>query len=290
MGWAYDISYVYPRSTWVDGVGYWRLVEEYYGAFWRQNIPLQPLGVEDDLTRYPVLVVPCLYLTSAGLNAKLGEFVAQGGTLIVGPASGTKDWDNVYLDALPPDGELKDVFGCELIGPGHVGSFEDELTVTLTPDAPFAGNREFAVTSESADLVGAFDPRRPAEALRPTTARVFGRFSTGQPACTINRYGSGVAIYIGFSPDQHFMRELIGWLAAEQKVTPLMSTPDGVEVTVRKAEYTDVVFIVNHNSSASTVRLDGTYTDLVRDCVLSDLVDIAPHHTLVLEQVGPTRR
>ena len=119
--------------------------------------------------------------------------------------------------------------------------------------------------------------------LRPTMARTFGRFSTGQPACTINRYGSGIAVYLGFSPDEDFMRELIGWLEAEEKVCPLMDTPDGVEVTVRKGEHTEVIFVVNHTSSVTTVRLDRTYKDLVRDCVLPDLVDIAPHHTLVLE-------
>ena len=121
--------------------------------------------------------------------------------------------------------------------------------------------------------------------LRPTTAHVFGRFSTGQPACTINRYGSGTAVYLGFSPDENFMRELIGWLDSEQKVSPLMNTPDGVEVTVRKGEHTEVVFVVNHTSSAATVHLDRTYKDLVRDSVLPDFVEIAPHHTLVLEPV-----
>jgi beta-galactosidase len=290
MGWAYDINFIYPRSTWIDGVGYWRLLEEYYRAFWRENISIQPLGANDDLTRYPVLVVPCLYLTSAAINAKLSEYVEQGGTLIVGPASGTKDWNNVYLDALPPDGELKNVFGCELIGSGHVGSFEDVLKVTMTPDAPFACDREFSIKSESTGVFGAFDPRRPAEALRPTTARVFGHFSTGQPACTINRYGSGIAVYLGFSPDENFMRELIGWLEVEQKVSPVMKTPDGVEVTVRKGEHTEVVFVVNHNSSPTTVRLDTTYKDLVRDCVLPDLVEIAPHHTLVLAEVRSAGR
>jgi len=42
MGWAYDISYIYPRSTWMDGVGYWRLMEEYYLSLIHISEPTRP--------------------------------------------------------------------------------------------------------------------------------------------------------------------------------------------------------------------------------------------------------
>ncbi|MHA2290345.1 MAG: beta-galactosidase, partial [Promethearchaeota archaeon] len=81
LGWAYDINHVYPRSIWIDGIGYWRLMEEYYKAFWEMNIPIQPVGSNDNLSDLSILIVPCLYLTTTKINEMLSTYVKRGGTL-----------------------------------------------------------------------------------------------------------------------------------------------------------------------------------------------------------------
>jgi beta-galactosidase len=284
MGWAYDINYIYPRSVWIDAVGYWRLMEEYYSAFWSKNISIQPVCAEDNLINYKVIVIPCLYLTKPELNKKLIKYVEEGGTLIVGPASGTKDWNNVYLENLPPNKELKDLFGCELIGTGSLGFFGNEMKVILTKDAPFAKGQEFSIKIRSTKEIGFFSPTRPAEILDAKTAQIFGNYSTKEGACTINEFGKGKAIYLGFSPDKKFMQELIDWLKSEHKLNPLMETPKGVEVTRLDSENTQLTFIINHNFVPTTVFLDDKYKDVIHSRIMKGEISIEPQQSLILEK------
>jgi beta-galactosidase len=225
-----------------------------------------------------------LYLTTPAINQKIAEYVAQGGILIVGPASGTKDWHNVFIDELPPLGKLKEVFGCELIGTGSLGYFGVQAQVTMTTDAPFAAGKTFECRMMALDQVGFFNASRPAEILRPTTAQAWGHYANGQVACTSHAYGQGLALYLGFSPDASFMQHLIGWLTAVHSVQPLLATPAGVEVTQRG----EVIFVVNHNFFVVTVELPQPYHDLLHQRELQGNVLLASQHTLVLMPVQPT--
>ncbi len=313
MGWAYDIKYVYPRSVWIDGIGYWRIMEEYYTSFWRQNIPVHPIRIGDGainktspssdildrtvLSKCQVLVAPCLYLTTPEINQTLCDYVQNGGILIVGPASGTKDWNNVYLESLPPGKMLGDLFGCELVGTGGIGIFGDKIKIHLTEDAPFAGGQDFFAQMKATTQRGFFSSTRPSEYLRATTAKVFGRYPTGQAACTINDYGKGKALYLGFSPEASFMQALIAWLTDEKKVCPLFETPAGVEVTVRKGLKTnaeagdaeDLTFILNHTFAPAMLSLDQPYHEIISNQEISGNVTLAPQHTLVLEKIQTTK-
>jgi beta-galactosidase len=284
MGWAYDIHHVYPRSRWLDGVGYWRLMEEFYTAFWGANIPVAPVGIPDDLNAYAVVVVPCLYLTTPEINQKLVDYVEQGGTLIVGPASGAKNWHNAYSETLPPIGQLQALFGCALIGSGSLGYFNVETTVTLSADAPFTPLQTYPCRMRSSDHIGFFSSTRPAEILRPTTAHAFGHYPQGQTACTIQPYGAGQAIYLGFSPDDGFWRALIDWLTTSNKVTPLLAPVAGVEVTQRSGTDHDLLFVLNHLFVPTTISLPATYRDLITQRHLEGEVLLAPQTTLILEQ------
>ena len=285
MGWAYDIQHVYPRSRWLDAVGYWRLMEEYYTAFWDKNIPVEPLGITDNFASYSVLIVPCLSLTNDDINEKLCEYVANGGVLIVGPASGAKDWNNLYLENLPPHGKLKELFGCELVGTGSLGFMSRALDVTLADDAPFAAGQTFSCQTKSSDAIGFFSSARPTELLKPTTAQPLGEFSSGGIACTLNNYGKGQAMYLGFSPDKTFMNALIEWLGIEKHVLSVLDTPEGVEATIRKGEQEELIFVVNHNFVPVNVSLPTTYTDIIHDRVLQGNVLIESQHTLVIKPI-----
>jgi beta-galactosidase len=286
MGWAYDISKVYPRSVWMDGVGYWRLIEEYYKAFWKENIPVDPVNIEDDLLKYQILIVPCLYLTTPELDQKLANYVENGGILIVGPASGTKDWNNVYLENIPLDGKLKDVFGAELIGTGKLEHFGSQLNMKLTEDSPFAKGEEYPCKLQSIDSIGFFSSTRPVEVLKATNAKVFGHYSTGQSACTINKFGKGKAIYLGFSPDDEFLQELIAWLQREMGIDSPLSSPEGVEITKRVGNNIELTFIVNHSFEPKTIFLEEKYLDLVNNTVVQGEVRIMPQHSFVLKNIG----
>ena len=179
---------------------------------------------------------------------------------------------------------MKDLFGCELIGTGSLGFFGKEMNVTLTDNAPFAKGQQFSIKLKSSKEMGFFSSTRPAEILRPITAQVFGYYSSKEGACTINEYGKGKAVYLGFSPDRKFMEEMIDWLKKEQKLKPLMEKTKGVEVTTREGEKGELIFIVNHNFVPTTISLDGKYKDIMQDRILHGEISIAPQHSLILEK------
>jgi len=285
MGWAYDIAHAYPRSTWVDGTSYWRLLEECYTHFWRHNVPVQPLTPEDDLTAFPVVVAPCLYLTNDEIADRLCAYVRQGGTLIVGPDSGTKDWNNVYALDMPPIGKLRQLFGCALVGSGR--SFgHTPVSVRMEADAPFAAAECFA-EPETRGVRGFFSGSRSIEELRPEGAAVLARFeASGVPAATWNRYGRGDAIYLGWWPDARFFDALIDWLAGQRKLFRVLQTPEGVEATLREGNGRQLIFVVNHNFAPATVTLDRPYQDLVTERVVEGSLTVEPQAARILMPVG----
>lgn len=130
---------------------------------------------------------------------------------------------------------------------------------------------------------GFFSSARPAEHLRATTATAFGHYADGHQACTIQGHGAGQAIYLGFSPDVAFWHALIDWLQTSGAVSPLLTTPPGVEVTRRAGPGADVRFVLNHTFAPATVSLPHPYRDLLTGRDLSGEVQIPPQSTLVMQ-------
>jgi beta-galactosidase len=286
MGWAYDIAHVYPRSTWVKGTSYWRLLEDYYTHFWHHNVPVQPLLPSDDLEQFPVIVVPCLYLVNEELTDKLCAYVRQGGTLIVGPESGTKNWDNVYINELPPAGKLEELFGCALIGNG--GRFRLSPTaMQMEAEAPFAAGERYDQADSDGQDGNIFGGRGGAvEELRAKSATVWARYADSDvPAITGNKYGEGQAIYLGWTPPAAFFDALIQWLEASGKAHSVFETPPNVEATVRKNNNTRLIFLVNHNFEPKTITLDKPYRELVADKIISDELILAGQSACILSPV-----
>lgn len=291
MGWAYDINYVYPRSTWIDGVGYWRLMEEFYTHFWSRNIPVEPVDIEDDLSNYALILVPTLYITNPSINQKLCEYVRQGGILIMGPASGTKDWNNVYLADLPPDGSLKDLFGCSLAGEERFSLQPNGATIEMDGAAPFSPGERLEIVTRSTknSKPGFFNSARPREKLSPIGASVIARFSNGEAAGTLNQYGQGIAMYLGFIPGDAFFASLIDWLIQEEKTFSVMKTPSGVEATLRCGAEGSLLFLVNHNFVPTQVELTRSYVDLLSGRVMEGTIKIQGQHSLILQEVETQR-
>jgi beta-galactosidase len=107
-----------------------------------------------------------------------------------------------------------------------------------------------------------------AEVLRPTTARVIGRWERDylkdSPAATEQQFGKGRAVYYGSLFNVDAARYLIKRYAAEIGLTPLLpDAPGQVEVTRRTKGGTDFYFLLNHGDSPATVNVGGGFTDVL---------------------------
>lgn len=187
-----------------------------------------------DLTKYKLVVVPNLYLTTSTVGEALTDYVRQGGHLMVSYFSGIADeCDRVHLGGYP--GPLRDVLGV------HVDEFWP-----LSDDAML----DLAGTSCRATLWAEWIETEGAEAV----ARFASGDLAGQPAITRNEFGAGVAWYLGTRPDPRAMRGLMDLALADAGVAPVLpGLPDGVQAAVRRNATSEYLILLNHGSETVTV-------------------------------------
>jgi beta-galactosidase len=212
-----------------------------------QNIDF--VGPAADLSPYKLVFAPQLILMDRELAGRLHRFVEQGGTLVMSAHSALKNRDNAFTSSTIPIG-LTNLFGLEL------DSFQTYQPLART-------NNALRLEDGSALPVQVF-----AEVLRPTTARVLGRWERDyfkdSPAVTEHQFGRGKALYYGSFFNLEAARYLIGRCARELGLKPLLvSAPEQVEVTRRTKGATDFYFLLNHGGSNANISIGEGFSDLL---------------------------
>jgi beta-galactosidase len=174
-------------------LGYLERMRAWYAAAFRAGLTADFVHPEADLSRYPFVIAPSLYLTTPAAAENLTRYVTRGGTLLVSYFSGIVDGtDTIYPGALP--GGLRDLLGINVeewlpLRPGE--------RVALTWDEASApGAMSWADTwAEHVRLAGAKPVVRYAPA--PATAAA----AAGGPAVTRHEVGAGRAWYVSARTD-----------------------------------------------------------------------------------------
>jgi beta-galactosidase len=226
----------------------------------RHNIDF--IGPNADLSGYKLVFAPQMALMDDELAGRLQRFVVQGGTLVMSAHSAIKNRDNAFTAATIPIG-LTNVFGVEL----------DSFQTYQPPSRP---NNALRFDDGSELPVNVF-----AEELRPTTARVLGRWERDylkdSPAVTEQQFGKGKAIYYGSLFNVDAARYLIKRYANEIGLKPLLTDgPDQVEVTCRTKGGTDFYFVLNHGDSPTTVNVGDGFIDVLTDKPVPASLTLAP--------------
>lgn len=171
---------------------YMDLIRAYYRYFYNENIPVDFVFKQDDLTDYKTVVVPNMYMLHD--DEPFREYVASGGQLIVGPFSGIVDesdgvFENGYMST------LSDVFGIEVFGYNALSK-------------PLGSNLKYHTWIDE---------------IKPTTARIVLK-DDKDILVTVGDYRKGTAIYIAtfFEDMAKVLSELIPIKGIE--------SPKGVEI------------------------------------------------------------
>ena len=224
---------------------YMDAVKDYYTAAFEQNVPVDIISVEDDLSKYKVVIAPLLYMTKTGYDEKIRSYVKDGGTFVTTYFSGIVNEHDLVIPGGYP-GNLRDILG--------IWVEEQDALPENESNRFFYENAEYPAEMlcdimhlEGAESVSLYEED----------------FYRGTPVITKNQLGEGTAWYIGTRSDRRFYRRLLTDIFRETGVQSVMQTPEGVEAAVRENEHRKVIFLMNHTSEEKDILMGDNYTEMI---------------------------
>lgn len=240
----WGISYSAGPSIYLD---YCQEVLHYYKALHNKNIPADMIGVEDDLSKYSLVIAPVLYMVKRNYDEKIRAFVKNGGRFLTTFFSGYVDeHDLVTIGGYP--GKLRDILGIWV---------EEEDALPKEMENSFSYQGKTYPAKMLCDLLHT----EGAQALTSYEKD----FYAGMPVLTKNAFGKGYGYYVATSSDDAFYEDYLSEICAEAGITPIMDTPATVEVTMRSNANGSFVFLLNHGEETYETALPFAGTDLLTD-------------------------
>jgi beta-galactosidase len=262
--WAFQIQPHHPELDYLDHL------KGYYKAFHDANVPVDLLSLDDDYSRYKLLVAPLLFLMTPELSSKLHDYVAQGGHLVLTMRTGVKEWNNSVIPETLP-GSLSDLLGIQIFDYDCLRQFEQSVQWTCSEGGAEQISEAARKWCDIITLSGA-------EAL----ASYELDFYKGTPAITRNGYENGTAYYTGTELGPKVMKALVEQLLEDAGIKGLASTPEGLEITRRRGKDSDYLFVLNHNSDTIVWHIPPGWEVVVGKSLLSANVLTMPAYGTVV--------
>ncbi|MBT2290339.1 beta-galactosidase [Paenibacillus albidus] len=264
--WALDLS-----SGPSVALDYVNEVHKYYDALYQQNIEADMIGVEENLSKYEIVIAPVLYMIKPGFAEKVEAFVKAGGTFITTYFSGiVNENDLVTVGGYP--GELRKVLGI----------WAEEIDALL----PGMSN-EIVMSQEWGGLSGSYPCDTLCDLIHSEGAEVLAQYGSdfyqGMPALTVNTFGKGKAYYVATSPQAGFLREFLANLCAEKNIQPLVTAPEGIESVQRVKDGVSYLFLLNHTPGELSAEIGSAErTDLLTGKTFSGSAAVPGRGVLIL--------
>lgn len=242
---------------------YLDFVHRMYKPFYDLNIPVDIISYDSELTSYQVIAASMVYMMKDGVEDKLREFTAGGGTVVGTTMTGIADENDRCLFGAYP-GPLREVFGLWI-----------EETDALYPEER---NHMFWNDAKTGEQK-LFETGFLCDRIRTDGATVLARyeddFYAGEPCITVNQYGAGSAYYIGTSPEEKLLHLLIRQICEGCEIHPLYDTEGELEVTKRQNTRYETLFVINHGKNQGVINLEvDQFTDVLSDDLVSGVVTV----------------
>ncbi|WP_160036487.1 beta-galactosidase [Paenibacillus sp. An7] len=253
-------------------LNYVEQIHKYYAAFYRQNIQVDMISVDTDLSSYEVVVAPVLYMVKPGFANKLETFTKNGGTFVTTFFSGVVNENDLATVGGYP-GELRDLLGI----------WVEEIDA-LFPDQ----KNKMMIKNTYGKLSGEYECGLLCDLLHTEGAEVIAEygedFYQGMPSLTRNVFGLGEAYYVASDPETSFLDGLVDKIRADKGIGQTLVTPDGVEVSRRVKDGISYLFVLNFNKEACSYDLgDVQVEDLLTGTDHQGTIQIEGHGVQILQ-------
>jgi len=243
--------------------------------FWKRGINFDVIDMDQDFSRYKILVAPMLYMVRPGVGERIEAYVKNGGVFISTYLSGWADENDLcFLGGFP--GPLRKVLG--------IWSEEiDTLPAGETKVLRFTPGNLLGLSGDYAahlfcDLIHTEGAA--------TLATYTDDFYEGRPALTVNAFGQGKAYYLAARTEHRLLDDLYGKLATDLRLTPALATPlpAGVSAQRRSGNGQEFLFVMNFNAQPQTVTVpsDAVYTDALTGLAVRGSLNLAGFDAVVL--------
>jgi beta-galactosidase len=242
----------------------------WHEALATQNIPVDIVHPNMDLSAYKVLIAPLLYQLTEAQAEALRTFVQNGGTLVMSYFSGIVDLqEHIWLGGYPA--LLRDVLGITV---------EEWQPLPPGESVNLLDMQQRQITGEHwVDLLHV----NGADVL----AHYVGGFIDGRPAITRHGFGSGQAYYFGTRPTQDALDTLLREICASNDIVPLVQASVGVEASLRTDGKARYLFIINHTDQVAEVDLQGKQgRDQLSGVSISNALTLEPYGVRILALEG----
>ena len=258
----------YTSGPTVD-LKYVEQIHRYYRYFYEQNIAVDLVPVDADLSKYKLVAAPVLYMIKEGVQERLTDFVMQGGALLTTYMSGIVDQsDNVHLGGYP--GPLREL----------AGIWVEEIDAL----APEQSNGVSLVNEDltgTSNLVSDLIHLENAEALAHYTSN----FYAGMPAVTKNTFGDGTVYYFGGQLEDQLQDQLFKTIVKETDITPVIEEATKLEIACRENEEAKFFVIINFHEEAQPLpEMFVGKTDLLTGKVLSSEMMLTQYTTYIVKE------
>lgn len=258
----------YTSGPTVD-LKYVEQIHRYYRYFYEQNIAVDLVPVDADLSKYKLVAAPVLYMIKEGMQERLTDFVKQGGALLTTYMSGIVDQsDNVHLGGYP--GPLREL----------AGIWVEEIDAL----APEQSNGVSLVNEDltgTSNLVSDLIHLENAEALAHYTSN----FYAGMPAVTKNTFGDGTVYYFGGQLEDQLQDQLFKTIVEESDITPVIEEATKLEIACRENEEAKFFVIINFHEEAQPLpEMFVGKTDLLTGEVLSSEMMLTQYTTYIVKE------
>ena len=195
---------------------------KWYRPFWKKGASVDVISMEDDFSKYDLVIAPFLYMLKDGTDKRIEEYVENGGNFVATYLTGLVDKDDLCFLGGFPANNLKKVFGI----------WNEE-----TDSLPEGIKNSVSYNGKKYDVVHVCD------IIHANEAEVLGTyekdFYASYPAVTVNSYGKGKAYYVAFRNDDDFQEDFL----SQFNISPDedIKLPSGVSMRKRG----DLIFVMN---------------------------------------------